>query len=228
MNSRTESPKSSSSKTPLHLRYGEGGIWFLELQKQIQRAGYWFRENNCAELNAYEVTDLPQQRTRLYMVAFSRKHFRSGKFNFPTGKNLVPKRLDRYINFEGEKPDEYYLDPENRYFKMISTKVRNKRSLYQLRKYEVRAKEPDTCPTLTANMGLGGHNVPFALDRRGLRKLTEDECLRLQGFPVEFTFPETVPRARRYVQVGNAVTVPVAALVATRVRQRIVEEAGDG
>jgi DNA (cytosine-5)-methyltransferase 1 len=77
-------------------------------------------------------------------------------------------------------------------------------------------------------MGLGGHNVPFALDRKGLRKLTEDECLRLQGFPPKFTFPETVPRARRYVQVGNAVTVPVAELVAERVKQRLLDEVGDG
>ncbi len=109
---------------------------------------------------------------------------------------------------------------------MINGRIRNRRSLYQLRKYEVRAKEPDICPTLTANMGLGGHNVPFVLDRWGLRKLTEHECLRLHGFPPEFTFPDTVPRARRYVQVGNAVTVPVAELVAERVRQRI--EARDG
>jgi DNA (cytosine-5)-methyltransferase 1 len=223
---RDRKPKVLVLENSPYLRYGAGGIWFLELQKHIQRAGYWFREVNCAELNAYEITELPQQRIRLYMVAFSRSSFRSGKFTFPTQKHTSPKRLDRYVDFEDEKPKEYYLDPENRYFKMITGKVRNKRSLYQLRKYEVRAKEPDTCPTLTANMGLGGHNVPFVVDRRGLRKLTEVECLRLQGFPREFTFPDTVPRARRYVQVGNAVTVPVAELVAERVRERI--EAKDG
>ena len=77
-------------------------------------------------------------------------------------------------------------------------------------------------------MGLGGHNVPFVLDSRGLRKLTEDECLRLQRFPPRFTFPETVPRYRRYVQAGNAVTVPVAELVARRIKQKIVDEVGDG
>jgi DNA (cytosine-5)-methyltransferase 1 len=225
---RDKKPKVLVLENSPYLRYGEGGIWFLELQKHIQRAGYWFRETSCAELNAYDITDLPQQRTRLYMVAFSRDHFRSGKFNFPAEKNPILKRLDKYINFEGEQADEYYLDPENRYFKMITSRVRNRRSLYQLRKYEVRAKEPETCPTLTANMGLGGHNVPFVLDRKGLRKLTEDECLRLQGFPPRFTFPETVPRYRRYVQVGNAVTVPVADLVAQRIKQKILDEVGDG
>jgi DNA (cytosine-5)-methyltransferase 1 len=224
---RDRKPKAIVLENSPYLRYGEGGIWFLELQKQIQRAGYWFREVNCAELNAYDITDLPQQRVRLYMVAFLRDYFKSGRFSFPIEKNPAPKRLDRYVDFEGEQSDEYYLDPENRYFKMISGRVRNRRSLYQLRKYEVRAKEPDVCPTLTANMGLGGHNVPFVVDRRGLRKLTEDECLRLQGFPSGFSFPGVVPRAKRYVQVGNAVTVPVAELVAKQVRLRILEERGD-
>ena len=28
----------------------------------------------------------------------------------------------------------------------------------------------NTCPTLTANMGGGGHNVPFVLDDQGIRK----------------------------------------------------------
>lgn len=221
---KDKKPKVLVLENSPYLRYGEGGIWFLELQKQIQRAGYWFRETNCAELNAYEITHLPQQRVRLYMVAFSINHFRSGKFNFPMHKDPRPKRLDDYVDFEGEKDSEYYLDEENRYHKMISKKVSNKRSLYQLRKYEVRAKEPETCPTLTANMGAGGHNVPFALDSRGLRKLTEQECLLLQGFPPDFEFPPTVPRARRYIQVGNAVTVPVAELVAERVKQKILRE----
>lgn len=204
-----------------YLRYGEGGAWFLELQRQIQRAGYWFRESNCAELDAYDITALPQHRTRLYMVAFSTAHFLSGKFRFPVEKDAAPKRLDKYVDFKGKKADEYYLPEENRYYKMITKKVTRGRCLYQLRKYEVRAKEPDTCPTLTANMGLGGHNVPFVLDRRGLRKLTEDECLRLQGFPEEFSFPDGVPRWRRYSQVGNSVTPLVAELLARRVRERL-------
>jgi DNA (cytosine-5)-methyltransferase 1 len=54
--------------------------------------------------------------------------------------------------------------------------------------------------------------------------LTEDECLRLQGFPQTFGFPEIVPRAQRYVQVGNAVAVPVAELVAHRVKSKIIQE----
>jgi DNA (cytosine-5)-methyltransferase 1 len=206
------------------LRFGEGGAWFLELQRAIRKAGYWFRHENSRELTATELTRLPQQRTRLFMVALSMDTFRSGRFEFPSEHDKSPKDLRSYIEFDGHVEDEYYLPPENRYFKMISNSVSDRECLYQLRKYEVRAKEPGVCPTLTANMGLGGHNVPFIMNSRGLRKLTETECLRLQGFPNSFSFPDEVPRAKRYIQVGNAVTVPVARLLAENVRARLEDE----
>jgi site-specific DNA-cytosine methylase len=45
------------------------------------------------------------------------------------------------------------------------------------------------CPTLTANMGTGGHNVPIIKDKKGIRKLTPRECARLQGFSDNFILP---------------------------------------
>ena len=206
------------------LRYGEGGAWFLELQRAIRKAGYWFRPDNSRELSAFDLTPLPQQRIRLFMVAFSMRRFRSGRFSFPTEKDKTAKDLSAYIDFDGHVDDEYFLPRENRYFDMISGAVSDSRRVYQLRKYQVRAKDPGVCPTLTANMGQGGHNVPFIMNSRGLRKLTEHECLRLQGFPAEFAFPDGVPRAKRYTQVGNAVAVPVAELLAGRVRSKIEQE----
>lgn len=206
------------------LRYGEGGAWFLQLERAIRKAGYWFGPANCAELTTNELTELPQQRTRLYMVALSMSAFRSGRFSFPSERNTEAKNMRRWIDFDGTVDKDYYLPSENRYFDMISKSVTDRECLYQLRKYEVRAKEKGVCPTLTANMGLGGHNVPFIMNCQGLRKLTEYECLRLQGFPEGFVFPDDVPRAKRYVQVGNAVSVPVAKLIANSVRNRLLEE----
>lgn len=208
-----------------HIRYGEGGSWFLELTKEIKKAGYWFRESSCAELDCYQLTPLPQKRNRLFMVAFSIDHFRNGKIEFPTTINKDTKNLENYIDFSGSQEDEfYYLPEENRYHKMISKEIDDKTCIYQLRKFLVRVKEPGVCPTLTANMGLGGHNVPFIHDAKGLRKLTEYECLRLQGFPEGFEFPDEVTRAKRYMQVGNSVAVPVVALLAKQVLEKIEKE----
>lgn len=220
-----ERPKILVLENAPFLRYGEGGAWFLELERAIRKAGYWFGPGNCAELTTNELTELPQQRTRLFMVALSMDAFRSGRFAFPSEKHSVPKDMRRWIDFDGQVEREYYLPEDNRYYDMISRSVMDRECLYQLRKYEVRVKERGVCPTLTANMGLGGHNVPFIMNCQGLRKLTERECLALQGFPPNFAFPEDVPRAKRYVQVGNAVSVPVAQLIARQVHQRLCEEA---
>lgn len=203
-----------------YLLYGEGGAWFLEIQKAIQKAGYWFRKTNCAELDVSTTTKVPQQRNRLFMVALSVDHFRSGRFKFPGVRTEPSLPLEAFIDFEGEKDDSYYLDLNNRYYKLIESKQNNYRCVYQLRKYMVRSKEPGICPTLTANMGQGGHNVPFIWDRKGLRKLTEYECLRLQGFPESFEFPAELSRPSRYQQIGNAVSVPVAEKLAEAVRTK--------
>lgn len=208
-----------------NIRTGEGGSWFMELTKEIKKAGYWFRDSNCMELNAFDMTFVPQNRNRLFMVAFSTDVFRNGKFSFPEKPNLSSKNLADFIDFSGQLEDDYYyLDEENRYYKMISEKVDDPNCIYQLRKFLVRVKEPGVCPTLTANMGLGGHNVPFIVDKKGLRKLTERECLRLQGFPESFVFPDEVPRPKRYQQIGNSVVPPLISLLAERVREKILME----
>jgi DNA (cytosine-5)-methyltransferase 1 len=206
------------------LQYGEGGTWFMRISNAIRKAGYWFKPESSRILDSFELTELPQQRQRLFMVALSTDFFRSARFEFPSEKCTRPKRLSDFVDFEGQFDEEYYLDRQNKYFRMISQAVQDHSCLYQLRKYEVRAKEPNTCPTLTANMGLGGHNVPFLMNGAGLRKLTEHECLRLQGFPPSFGFPDTVPRAHRYKQVGNSVAVPVVRLLAQRVLHRLDAE----
>jgi DNA (cytosine-5)-methyltransferase 1 len=205
-----------------NLKSGDGGRWFLELTKQIKKAGYWFRESNAYELNAYDYTHVPQNRNRLFMIAFSADEFKNGRLDLQLNTNESSKDLRQFIDFEGAIDDDtYYLDENNRYYQMISEKENDPYCIYQLRKYLVRVKEPGVCPTLTANMGLGGHNVPFIFDKKGLRKLTEFECLKLQGFPDWYKFPEEVARAKRYQQVGNSVVPVLVEKIAKAIKQKI-------
>jgi DNA (cytosine-5)-methyltransferase 1 len=54
-------------------------------------------------------------------------------------------------------------------------------------------KNPLTRFKLTANMGMGGHNVPIILDDQGIRKLTPKECANFQGYPkVTLTLPSRI------------------------------------
>lgn len=206
------------------LKIGENGSWFLRIEKEIKKAGYWFREANAKELDVFNLSYSPQKRNRLFMVAFSISHFKNGKFTFPESKHSSVKKLSDFVEFHALKDSYYYLPQNNRYFEMIKDHKTDNQCLYQLRKYLVRTKEPNTCPTLTANMGQGGHNVPFIIHNSNVRKLTEYECLALQGFPDWFKFPENVPKASRYTQVGNAVAVPVAELIARGIFKKVAEE----
>jgi site-specific DNA-cytosine methylase len=57
-------------------------------------------------------------------------------------------------------------------------------------------------------MGMGGGHIPVIIpENYRLRRLTEIECERLQGFPDNWT--EGISSTHRYKCLGNAVTVNV-------------------
>ena len=96
---------------------------------------------------------------------------------------------------------------------------------YQCRRgMYVRKNMSNVCPTLTANMGTGGHNVPLIKVNDGVRKLTPAETFKLQGFPVGdgYKLPEEhkgkkYSDAQLYKQAGNAVSVPVITMLAEEI-----------
>ena len=72
--------------------------------------------------------------------------------------------------------------------------------------------------------GEGGNNDNktglYKLDNKG-RRLTPKECERLQGFPDDWTAyagDQKISDTQRYKMCGNAVSVPVVELVATKIR----------
>lgn len=87
------------------LQYGEGGTWFMRISNAIRRAGYWFKPESSRVLDSYELTDLPQQRQRLFMIALSTEYFRSGRFDFPVDRDPRKKTLAHFVDFEGEYPE---------------------------------------------------------------------------------------------------------------------------
>jgi DNA (cytosine-5)-methyltransferase 1 len=58
-------------------------------------------------------------------------------------------------------------------------------------------------------------------NRISIRKLTPNECRKLQGFPSDWV--QVVSDAQAYKQFGNAVTVNVAYAVAVQVLQYMEE-----
>jgi DNA (cytosine-5)-methyltransferase 1 len=206
------------------LAIGEAGEWFDTVRREIQRAGYWFDTNNAVVLDARKNGGLPQRRERLFLVATSRSWFDYNRF----GGTIPTKRvrsLESLLEL-GRVDDEYYfLSEGNKYGAWISAEAKKHQDtrLFQLRKVVLRPQLPGMCPTLTANMGQGGHNVPFLLDGGRLRKLTEKECLRLQGFPARFRWSE-ISHSAKYRLIGNSVSPVVAEIIGGFVRTILEED----
>lgn len=86
-------------------------------------------------------------------------------------------------------------------------------TFYQWRRTYFRKNKSGVCPTLTANMGTGGHNVP--LKSQNLQdKLTTNEVCKLQGFPDNYV--SMVSNTQGYKALGNSFTVPVIKHILTR------------
>ena len=202
-----------------HLLCGADGTWFDEVRRALRRAGYWFREESCWTVNVKDATDLPQDRERLFMVAASRRRFTFNPFSPPTASNQVGEALrtiDVFVDRTRRDADDAYLPPDNRYYKMIERAMSggdSDENVYQLRRSYVREKRQGLCPTLTANMGIGGHNVPFVRDAWGIRRLSVDEVARLQGFDTADDLFPNLPAAEQYRLLGNSVCVGLAHLV---------------
>ena len=95
--------------------------------------------------------------------------------------------------------------------------MKNQNTIYQWRRVYVQENKSNVCPTLTANMGTGGHNVPLIKDKWGVRKLTPEECVVFQGFPKRFIFPKDMAQSHRYKQAGNSVVFPVVERIAKNI-----------
>ena len=65
-------------------------------------------------------------------------------------------------------------------------------------------------PCLTAKMGTGGNNVPVYI--KEMRKLTENECLRIMGFPEWYKIAPNCMHS--YKQIGNSVVVTIVSELA--------------
>ena len=107
---------------------------------------------------------------------------------------------------------EYFLEPnvdEKYYYNgkalyaNLKNEVTDKNSVYQWRRRYVRQNKSGVVPTLTANMGTGGHNVPIILDKKGIRKLTPKECFRLMGFFNDEINLDGLSKAAKYKLAGN-------------------------
>lgn len=188
----------------------DGGKTYAVIIETLKSLNYEVYTN---VLNTMDYANIPQTRERLYIVGFNKKKLPQIDFEFPKKRKLVKTISDILLK---EKQDEYYYYNRFSIFADVDKKVIRKDTVYQWRRVYVRENKSNVCPTLTANMGTGGHNVPLVRDDFGVRKLTPRECARLQGFPDNFYIPSFLAKSHVYKQFGNSVSVPVIKLIAEK------------
>jgi DNA (cytosine-5)-methyltransferase 1 len=166
-------------------------------------------------LNSMTHGNVPQNRERVFIVGFLDPET-SNRFEFPSTVPLTKTIADL---LEKNVDAKYYYT--NRYdcYAEIKKGVTSGDTIYQWRRHYVRENKSNVCPTLTANMGSGGHNVPLVKVSDGIRKLTPRECANFQGFPKSFKLPPLAD-SNLYHQFGNSVTVPLI----TRIAKNIAKE----
>jgi len=206
------SPKIVILENVKNLQSHDDGKTFKIIIENLQKLNYHIK---YSILNTSKITGIPQNRERIYIVCFKDKNLCDKfAFDFPE----VPlKPVSEFL--EKDIPEKYYYNDSTIIFDELKnsiTKHISTNTIYQYRRYYVRENKNNVCPTLTANMGGGGHNVPIILDDKGIRKITPRECFNLQGFPSDYKLP-SMSMSKLYSLAGNAVSVPVVKLIANKI-----------
>ena len=224
-------PKAYLLENVRNLRGHDGGKTFRIIRETLEdELGYSFI---YFILNSCEYGNVPQNRERIYIIGFKNEagfcagdqiQVISKKGDSLTTNFRIPKKISlvRSINdivFNKEQENKYYFADDHKYIPELKKVIKSRDTLYQWRRVYVRENKNNLCPTLTANMGAGGHNVPLLIDDKGFRKLVPKECFKFQGFPEEYELPKDMADSHLYKQAGNSVVVPIIKRIALEINR---------
>lgn len=191
------------------------GNTFSVILQTLEELGYYVKYQ---VLNAMNYGDIPQNRERIYIVGFLEEESYKN-FEFPKPIPLT-KSIRDLINGREEDPSLFYTVDNCSFYEELEASIIKTNTIYQWRRKYVRENKSSVCPTLTANMGTGGHNVPLIKTRKGIRKLSPRECFLFQGFPKSYKLPK-IAKTHLYKQAGNSVVVPVIERIAMAIQDAV-------
>lgn len=192
----------------------DNGRTFLVIYNSLAQFGYTVYYK---VMYANEYGNLPQIRKRIYITAIHESA--NDNYRHPEPIKLTTKSTDIIHRHEKQKEIYYYNGKE--LYSHFKSQMNDKSAIYRPTDNEVRFTKNQMCPTLTANMGTYPDHVPVVWDDFGIRKLTLRECLDFQGFPKDYSFPNTITIEDAYKQIGNSVCVPVIKRIAEQIMQVI-------
>lgn len=194
----------------------DNGKTFREIIHNFESLGYvcFYHIFNSADYG------VPQRRNRCYILAFLGEYFNTPEFIFPPKKELTVTTQDL---LDEDVDEKYFLTK-----KIVKTILGR-----GTKKYIVEPTiDLPISKTLTATMAKMhrasqdnyitdrfNYERHCSCDRVDIRKLTPNECRKLQGFPDDWC--QVVSDCQAYKQFGNAVTVNVSYALAKSVYEYI-------
>ena len=193
-----------------------GGKTFERITDELEELGYNvnYKVQNTADFG------IPQRRNRVYIVALKKDAFKNVPFEYPKTKKLSKTAQD-LLDDDVEK--KYFISKN-----MIKTILGEGTKGYIVKP----TIDMPICKTLTATMHKmhrasqdnyftdnDNYNKYCDETKTNIRKLTPNECRKLQGFPSDWV--QVVSDTQAYKQFGNAVTVDVAYAVAKKIMEYI-------
>jgi DNA (cytosine-5)-methyltransferase 1 len=167
---KDKKPRAFLLENVKNLKTHDKGNTIKVIYQELEKLGYKVKDQ---VLNSMEYGNLPQNRERIYIVGFlEKKSF--DDFKFP---EKIPLTKTIHNCLENKEVDDKYYYNDKPLYEKIKNDIVKKNTVYQWRRKYVRENKNNVCPTLTANMGMGGHNVPLILNGKGIRKITPRECI---------------------------------------------------
>jgi len=161
---------------------------------------------------------VPQNRERIFFVCF-RKDLKIDEFDFPypgyedvcledvleddsaTAEYVINRPDTSFKSSDNSKSDDLFTNKSLKPVRVgqISTGGQGER-IYSPKGHAI---------TLSAyGGGVAGKTGAYLVNGK-VRQLSPRECLRVQGFPETFNFPDTMSKSQMYKMCGNSVSVPV-------------------
>lgn len=249
LNEKYKKPRILFLENVKNLKSHDKGRTYQVIKSELEKTGYIVKEHilntmTYSELpqnreRIYIIGFLNKSDAEKFDLFDKLDKFKNGKTSIDRVSDIkkvidysITKDVGEKYYYTKEKYPNYFLSKEE-YENIPEVERKSERvnldeqitemyQFYQVRRgMYVRKNKSGVCPTLTANMGTGGHNVPIIKVNDGIRKLTPKETFKLQGFPVGkgYVLPEkykgkAYSDARLYKQAGNAVSVPVIKFLA--------------
>lgn len=183
----------------------DNGNTFKRIIHELESLGYmvYYHVFNSADYG------VPQRRNRCYIVAFLGEYFNSAEFVFPPTQPLRVKTQDL---LDEEVEAKYFLS------KKIVKTILGKGTKNYIVEPTIDLPISKTLTATMAKMHRASQDN-YVTDEKNyaklndtskvsIRKLTPNECRKLQGFPSDWK--QVVSDCQAYKQFGNAVTVNVS------------------